>query len=451
MNRTTPHVERRLVFPTIVGGVTLAVLLLGSQSAGVAQRATERWVGTWATSSVVRPRAPQAAPAAQRAPAQAAQAQRGRGGGGNRQLPTFTNQTIRQIVRTSLGGERVRVVLSNAFGTAPLTVGAAHIALRATEAAIVPASDRALAFSGRAGVTIPAGAVVFSDAVDFDLPARADLAIDLYLPDVVAATASPFTTHVGAWQTSYLSPEGDHTGTAEMTVAGTTPSWFFLARVEVAAPEQTGVLVAFGDSITDGTRSTPDTNNRWPDHFAKRLAAHGVHMGVLNAGISGNRVLSDGSSFSALARFDRDVVAATGATYVTVLLGTNDIGGARENPSPSAADIIMGHQQFIDRAHAQGLTIYGATLAPFEGANYWTPEGELKREALNEWIRTSDTYDAVIDFDAVLRDPAQPTKLRPEYDSGDHLHPNDAGYAAMADGVDVELFTKVRGLSAAAR
>lgn len=435
---------------SIVGGVTLAVLLLGTQLTVSAQGATERWVGTWATAAVVRPRAPQRPASTGRpAPAQAARPPQGRRGGANRQLPSFSNQTVRQIVRVSLGGERVRVVLSNAFGTTPLTVGAAHVALRATDGAIVKASDRELSFSGRSGLTIPAGAVAFSDPVDLDLPARADLAIDLYLPETLDSTASPFTTHSGAWQTSYISQEGNHTGAVEIPVADMTQSWFFLARVEVMAPEQTGVLVAFGDSITDGTRSTPDTNNRWPDHFSERLAAQGVQMGVLNAGISGNRVLSDGSSFSALARFDRDVVAATGATHVTVLLGTNDIGFGRESPSPTAEDIIVGHRQFIDRAHAQGLTIYGATLAPFEGANYWTLEGELKRQALNDWIRTSDAYDAVIDFDAVLRDPAEPTKLRPEYDSGDHLHPNDAGYEAMANSVDVGLFTTGRRLSAA--
>ena len=446
---TITTMRRQSIVLSIAGGVTLAALLLATQPTVSAQGATDRWVGTWATAAVMRPRAPQApGPTGRTAPAQA-QPPQGRRGGANRQLSSFRNQTVRQIVRVSLGGERVRVVLSNVFGTAPLTVGAAHIALRATDAAIVSASNRELMFSGRSGLTIPAGAVAFSDPVDLDVPARADLAIDLYLPEAVDAATSPFTTHSGAWQTNYVSLEGNHAGAVEIPVAETTQSWFFLARVEVMAPERTGVLVAFGDSITDGTRSTPDTNNRWPDHFSKRLAAQGVQMGVLNAGISGNRVLSDGSSFSALARFDRDVVAATGATHVTVLLGTNDIGFGRESPSPTTQDIIAGHRQFIDRAHAQGLTIYGATLAPFEGANYWTLEGELKRQALNEWIRTSDAYDAVIDFDAVLRDPAEPTKLRPEFDSGDHLHPNDAGYEAMADSVDVGLFTAGRRLSAA--
>ena len=434
----------------IVGGVTLVLVLLAIQPAVLAQSG-DRWAGTWATAVVVRPRPQAPTPAGRRPQAQTAQRTQGRGGRGNQQLSTFDNQTLRQIVRVSLGGERVRVVLSNAFGTEPLVVGAAHIALRADEAAIVPASDRALTFSGRSGTSIPPGAVAFSAPVDLGVSARSDLAIDLYLPDAVAATTSPFTMHAGAFQTSYISPAGDHTGAAEMPVTTTTRSWFFLARVEVAVPEQTGVLVAFGDSITDGTRSTPDTNNRWPNHFAKRLLAQNVQMGVLNAGISGNRILTDGSGFNGLARFDRDVLAATGVTHVVVLLGTNDIGFARENPSPTADDIIGGHRQFIERAHAQGITIYGATLAPFEGANYWTPEGEIKRQVLNEWIRTSDAYDGVIDFDAALRDPAQPTKLRPEYDSGDHLHPSDAGYEVMAGAVDVGLFTTGRQLSAAVR
>jgi len=437
MKPTRRQPERGRFAAGVVGGV-LAVLLLVIQPAPLAQRAggTERWAGTWATAAVVRPRP--------------GPALRGRGAAAQAPL-AFHNQTLRQIVRVSVGGERVRVVLSNAFGTAPLTVGAAHIALRASEAAIEPGSDRVLTFNGRPGMTIPAGAVAFSDPVALDMPALSDLAIDLYLPDAVEATTMPFTTHAGALQTSYVSLAGDHTGAAAIPEATTIRSWFFLARVEVVVPGPTAVLVAFGDSITDGSRSTPDTNNRWPDHVAQRSMAANARMGVLNAGISGNRILSDASSFSALARFDRDVLAATGVTHVIVLLGTNDIGVARENPSPTADDIIGGHRQFIARAHARGLTIYGATLAPFEGANYWTPEGETKRLALNEWIRTSGAYDAVIDFDAVVRDPAQPTRLRAEYDSGDNLHPNDAGYEVMGDAVDLALFTAAQRPIAAAR
>ena len=438
--RTTRQQPGRGHVAGIAGGILAALLVL--QPAPLAQfdGGRDRWVGTWATAAVVRPRPPLPGGPPQ-----------GGGGGGGQAPLAFTNQTLRQIVRVSLGGERVRVVLSNAFGTLPLAVGAAHVSRRASAATIEPGSDRPLTFNGRPGVTIAPGAVAFSDPVALSVPALSDLAIDLYLPETVEATASPFTTHTGAFQTSYVSPAGDHTGAAEIPVDRTTTSWFFLARVEVAVAGPATALVAFGDSITDGTRSTPDTNNRWPDHLAARLMAGSVRMGVLNAGISGNRVLSDGSSFSALARFDRDVLASTGVTHVVVLLGTNDIGVARENPVPTADDIIGGHAQLIARARAQRLAIYGATLAPFEGANYWTPEGEAKRQALNEWIRTSGAYDAVIDFDAVVRDATQPTRIRAEYDSGDHLHPNDAGYVAMGNAIDLALFTTDQRATAAAR
>ena len=200
--------------------------------------------------------------------------------------------------------------------------------------------------------------------------------------------------------------------------------------------------MTFGDSITDGARSTLDMNSRWPDYLARRLAARkkGKPVGVLNAGISGNQVLGDGAGVSALARFDRDVLMQTGVTHVIVMEGINDIGIARSNPTPSADDLIAGHRQLIARAHARVLKVYGATLTPFEGAAYWSAEGEAKRQALNQWIRTSGEYDGVIDFDQVTRDPAAPTKFLPAYDSGDHLHPGDAGYKAMGEAVDLKLF-----------
>ena len=229
----------------------------------------------------------------------------------------------------------------------------------------------------------------------------------------------------------------------------TTLSWFFLSRVEVAAPEDVGAVVLLGDSITDGSQSTDDTNNRWPDHLARRFAAENIAMGVLNLGIGGNRLLTDGLGVSALARFDRDVLAQSGVTHVIVLEGLNDIGLARNEfgiprhePPPTAADLIAAHQQLVERAQAYGLTIYGATLTPFEGTeipSYWSPEGDATRRAVNEWIRTSEAYDAVIDFEAVVRDPATPTKVLAEYDSGDHLHPGDGGYEAMANAVDLAL------------
>jgi lysophospholipase L1-like esterase len=354
---------------------------------------------------------------------------------------TYSNQTLRLIVHPTLAGERLRVVLSNNFGTAPLVVGAASVALRAKDAAIVANSSRALKFSGSASTTIPAGAIIISDPVELALPAAADLVVDLYVPGDTAASGSPITMHTGANQTSYVSSSGNFAGVESIPVATTTPSWFLLARVEVAAPAATGAIVTLGDSITDGTRSTPNTNNRWPDLLAKRLAqATGPKLAVLNAGIAGNRVLLDNAGPNALARFDRDVLSQTGVTHVIVMEGINDIGQGRSNPLPSATDLITAHRQLIMRAHARGLKIFGATLTPFEGAGYWTAEGEAKRAALNEWIRTSKEYDGVIDFDAAVRDPNRPTKFVERFQSGDNLHPSDAGYQAMANAIDLSLF-----------
>jgi lysophospholipase L1-like esterase len=344
-------------------------------------------------------------------------------------------------VRTNIGGERVRVVLSNAFGTAPLEVGAAHVGLRDQGSAVKAGSIRPLTFSGQAAARILPGATLVSDPADLAVPAVTDLVIDLYLPGELGEGSSPVTTHNGASQTNYLSAPGNHSGAPTVTPERTTGAWFLLARVEVAASSGAGAVVAFGDSITDGARSTADMNSRWPDHLARRLTARGGRpIGVLNAGISGNQVLGDGAGVSALARFDRDVLTQTGVTHVIIMEGINDIGVARANPTPGAADLIAGHRQLIERARARGLRVYGATLTPFEGAGYWTKEGEAKRQALNEWIRSSGAYDAVIDFDRVTRDPAAPTTFLPAYDSGDHLHPGDAGYKAMGEAVDLALF-----------
>jgi len=355
----------------------------------------------------------------------------------------LTNQTIRQIVRTSIGGSRVRVVLSNAFGTAPLEIGAGHLALRDKDTAIVASSAKPLTVSGASKFSVLAGATVVSDPVDLTVAPVSDLVIDLYVPGDLGISPSPVTTHNGASQTNFVSETGNHSGAAALPVSGRSGAWFMIARVEVMAPAGTGAVVTFGDSITDGARSTADTNNRWPDQLARRLAGRkSAGVAVLNAGISGNRVLGDGAGVSALARFDRDVLMQTGVTHVVVMEGINDIGIARNNPSPTAEDLIAGHKQLIDRAHARGLKIYGATLTPYEGAAYYTPEGEAKRQALNNWIRTSKAYDGVIDFDMITRDPAAPTKFLPAYDSGDHLHPGDAGYKAMGDAVDLALFGK---------
>jgi lysophospholipase L1-like esterase len=362
----------------------------------------------------------------------------------------LNNQTLRQIAHVSLGGSRVRVVLSNVFGTAPLRIGAAHVALRecadnragctrASETAIAgPASP--ITVSGQRAFTIPPGATFVSDPIDMAVPPLSDLVIDAYLPEDLSGTA--LTYHASASQTTYVSARGDESGATAFDVAASPNSWFFLARVEVTAPATTRVIVPFGDSITDGARSTTNTNNRWPDVLARRLAAvpGAPPAAVINAGISGNRLLTDGAGVNALARFDRDVLMQTGVTHVIVLEGINDIGGARANPTPDAGDLIAVHRQLIARAHARGVTIIGATLTPFGGASYFTPEGEAKRQALNEWIRTSGEYDGVIDFDRATRDPAHPSTFLPAYDSGDNLHPGDAGYQARAEAIDLALF-----------
>jgi lysophospholipase L1-like esterase len=240
-----------------------------------------------------------------------------------------------------------------------------------------------------------------------------------------------------------VSADGNFSGAAKLDpVAARPASWFLISRVEVAAPQNAGVIAAFGDSITDGAVSTVDTNNRWPDQLARRLAARkgGRPFAVINQGISGNRLLGDGAGVAALARFDRDVLMQTGVTHVIVLEGINDIGQARANPTPGAQDLIAAHKQLIARAKARGLTMIGATLTPYEGAAYYTPEGEAKRQALNDWIRNSGEYDGVIDFDKLTRDPANPKRFNPAFDSGDHLHPNDAGYKAMGDAIELGLF-----------
>jgi len=430
--------------------------------------AADRWVGTWATAEVGRPQNPisPAGPPLRpfmvntRCPAPATPPVAPPPGQTFAPPPYihFTNQTLRQIVHTSIGGSKARVVLSNAYGTAPLTVGAAYIALRDKQAAIQTASGRPLTFSGKPTITIPANAVMYSDPVNLAVPQMSDLAIDLYLPGTTNTSAT-LTMHGGAFQTSYISETGNHAGTATFPRVGTTRSWFVLSRVDVVAPDATGAVVAFGDSITDGAASTADTNNRWPDHLARRLLAQGTKMGVLNAGIGGNRVLNEaavpagvdaravGAGINALARFERHVLSLPGVTDVIVLEGINDIGNARQNPTPTAEDLIAGHKQLIEQAHARGLRIFGATLTPFWGAAYYTEVGEAKRQALNDWIRTSKAYDGVIDFDKATRDPSDPRKLLGQYDSCDYLHPSDAGYKAMGESIDLSLFRPARSTS----
>lgn len=442
---------RRLVVSVLLAGTIATV--------SHAQTRSERWIPTWAAPDVARVDVPAQilAPAAQANPwandvpeavREAAPGQQLEVGGGSRLH--FNDQTLRQIARVSVGGARIRVVLTNTFGSVPLRIGAAQVALRDKGASIVAGSNRVLTFGGLAQPNVPPGALMVSDPVDLTVADFSDVVVDLYLPDDTAASKSPVTYHPASWQVNFVSTRGNHAGAVTLPVATTTAyrrgdglasaSSFFLSRVEVVATQPTGVLVAFGDSITDGTQSGTDRNQRWPNLLNARLAAAGTRMSIINGGIGGGRVLADGAGPNGLARFDRDVLAQAGATHVTVMLGINDIGAAGAKPSPSAAELIAGHRQFIDRARARGLKVYGATLTAFEGAAYWTQEGEAKRQALNEWIRTSGAYDAVLDFAAATQDPSRPTRMRAEFDSGDHLHPSPAGYAAMANSIDLTLF-----------
>lgn len=403
---------------------------------------SQQWVGTWGT-----------APAGPPLPAQ---------------TQTFTDQTLRLIVHTSIGGSQVRIRVSNELGTTPLRIGAAHVALRRAGSDIVAGTDRVLTFSGATSITVPAGAPVLSDPVALDVPALSDLAVSLYLPGDVQAT----TIHGSAFQTNYVSLPGNFTGAATLPTQRTITSWPFLTEVDVNAPGA-GAIVALGDSITDGAVTTVDANRRWPDLLALRLQttrdqaagkldpagstaalrALNSRLGVVNRGIGGNRLLRDPGEQplfgrAALVRFDRDVLATAGVRHLIVLIGINDIGHPGTGSIPAtetvtAQDLIAGYRQLIARAHAKGIPVYGATLTPFEGTvfpGYYTPEKEAVRQAVNNWIRSSDEFDAVIDFDRAVRDPAQPTRMLPAYDSGDHLHPNDLGMQAMANAIPLELF-----------
>ena len=383
---------------------------LAKDSAG-----SRHWVATWAVSP-------------QRAPAPLA----------------IDGQTVRQVVHVTLGGKTVRVRLSNAYGTTPLVIGAAHVALSAGNGAIVEGTDRVLTFGGAPAIEIPAGALAVSDPVALAVPDLGDVAVSLFLPDDVVAG----TQHETALHTTYLSAPGNFTGAA--TIAGsTTEAYYFLSGIEVLAARRARAIVALGDSVTDGFRSTVDTNHNYPSFLAARLQSDPStsQITVLNQGVGGNRLLHDFVGTSGAARFDRDVLAMSGAAYVIILQGNADllIPGLIGNPAEgvTVAQLIQGHRQIIERAHALGLKAFGGTLFPLEGypfPGFWTPELEAKRQAFNQWIRTSGAYDAVIDFDQVLHDPAQPSRLLPAYDSGDHAHPNDDGYRAMADAIDLSLF-----------
>ena len=350
--------------------------------------------------------------------------------------------TYREVVHVSLGGPLVRVALSNEFGTDPLSITAAHVALRDRADGIQMSSSNALTFGGKPSVVIPPGGMVWSDEATVAVKPFADVTVSLFVP---AQPMHVVSMHAFANQTGYT-VEGDEVGRVSLTAPKTMESWPFLKGVAVKVGPEDATVVCFGDSITDGTASTKDANLRWPDLLAKRLAANKQtkNLGVLNAGIGGNRVLHDGYGPNALARFDRDVMAQPAARYVVLMEGINDIGNATSPKGAhdvvSADDLIQGLAELAARAHTKGLKVIGATLTPFVGAGYQSDAGETMRQAVNAWIRTTKDLDGVVDFDKATEDPGQPGRLSAEADSGDHLHPKDGGYRRMADAFDLKMF-----------
>jgi lysophospholipase L1-like esterase len=383
------------------------------------------WVATWATAQLlVRPLLSSTTPL----PVGAAAPR------------SFNNQTVRMMVRASIGGRRLRVKISNAFGSVPVTLGAAQIALRSKDSEIVPASGRALSFNGKPGCTIGPGIVMMSDPVDFTFAPLADLAVSLYFP----GDTGPLTTHATALHTTYIQT-GDVTAQPAMADATKTQIYYYLAAIDVMAPANAAAIVTYGDSITDGARSTAETNHSWPALLAARLAANKktANIGVANLGIGGNRVLRDGTGASALARFDRDVLSQSGVRWVMLLEGINDIAHAVTTPSEpvTADDLIGAYKQIIDEAHTHGIEVIGCTITPNEGHPAHRDDMETVRQTVNAFIRTGGAFDAFVDFEAAVRDSSDPKKIRAEFDPGDHLHPNNAGYQSMADAIDLALFS----------
>jgi lysophospholipase L1-like esterase len=374
------------------------------------------WVGTWT-----------AAPA----PSEAGQ--------------SFNNQTVRMNPRVSIGGETLRVRVSNAYGNGKLVIGAAYVGIRDQGPRMMPGTERKLTFGGAESTTIAAGALVISDSIRLEVKPLADLAISLYLPDEIGPGFQ--ITGRYARQTNYISPPGNFASDVKMPVGKITDEWFFVSGVDVLAAHDTGGIVTFGDSITDANISTHDAYCRWPDQLARRLIARsGRPFAVMNQGLGGNRILHDLRGDSGLRRFDRDVLAQPGVTHAIVMLGTNDLRNRYAKPEEeiTAQEMIAGLNQMALRAQARGIKLFGATLTPFGNETYmrgaWNPVREGHRVAVNTWIREGGAFDGVVDFDRALCDPTRPTQMLPIYDCGDGLHPSDLGYCRMGDVIDLAIF-----------
>ena len=395
-------------------------LALAALPLTVAHAATPHWVRSWAASPMEQPAPPAVAPTA------------------NAPAPIGSNVTFRMVARVSAGGHMLRLRLSNELGKEALPLGAVHVALASPDGSIRPGSDRTVSFAGAGGPTLAPGAPILSDPVAMDVPDFGDVVVSIHVPgDAAQVTVHP----LGSATTQIIA--GDRTdATAPATPpTRTTTLRYILSAIDVAGGGAQGTIATIGDSITDGARSTPDTNNRWPDIFARRLGAH-PRFAVANAGISGNRLLLTGAGPAALARLDRDVFSAPNIRYLIVLEGINDIGtAARANrPAPAPALLIAAYRQIIDRAHDAGVKVIGATITPYKGAGYYAPDGEATRKAVNDWIRAPGHFDGVVDFASAVADPADPASIAAAFDSGDKLHPGDAGYRRMGEAIDLKLF-----------
>lgn len=403
---------------------TVFLVIAGTAHDAVASDNQARWIGSWSASQqLVEP--------------------------ANALNPEdLRDATLRQIVHLSLGGREIRVHLSNRFGTTPLHIGSVHIArpVSPDSSKIVPDTDNALTFSGSTAVTIPAHADYLSDPVAFSADALSDVAITLHID----APPNEQTGHPGSRATSYVA-HGDLVSATELAGAKTADHWYFIAGIDVAAPLEAEAIVVIGDSITDGHGATTNGNDRWPDVLARRLQNDRSlsHLAVLNQGIGGNRLLNDGLGPNALSRFDRDVICQPGVRYLVVLEGINDIGMLEHSGEVDRAghdalvrQMIGAYEQMIALAHTHNIKIIGGTIMPFVGSGYYHPTSasEADRQAVNQWIRDPNHFDAMIDFEKIVRDPDHPDRLLPAFDSGDHLHPSPAGYAAMAQGIPTSLF-----------
>ncbi|MCC7461313.1 MAG: SGNH/GDSL hydrolase family protein [Gammaproteobacteria bacterium] len=418
---TTRVAIRRAVL--LAAGAAWLAMVAGVAPAAVP--APQRWIATWAAS----PQAPFAAPAAR----------------------SLEGRTIRERMRVSVGGARLRIRISNEFGHKPLVLGSVTIGRPLDPATVAAGSLRQVTFGGSRSITVPPGAPAVSDAIDFRVAAGEEISISLYL----ARSSEPPTEHSVGLKTAIISPPGDFTQAVQVEMASKTEATLLVTAISVPAKRGQKLVVAFGDSITDGNNSTVDADRNWPGNFLRRLRqlGKGDSIAVVGQAIAGNRLREDGAGPSALARFDRDVLALPGVTHLVVLEGINDIGwpGAKfgdfelapASALPSAADLIGAYRQLIARARAHGIKVIGGTLLPFKGTDapgYYSEAKEPLRAAVNEWIRGGGEFDAVIDFDRVMRDPADPHRTLPKYASFDIIHPSNEGYQAMADAVDPKLF-----------